>query len=97
MAIRFVRRVDGLTYQFEPEAHDAFDHPSFRRVDADLFCRRMPDFGWCVVDSAGTVSSRPFDDAGIGTAPPEGAWVSRKGDVCYVYDLIVDTVDRSVP
>ncbi|MGH3644304.1 MAG: hypothetical protein ACRDUX_35395, partial [Mycobacterium sp.] len=87
MPLRFVRRVDGLTYEFEREADPVYGHPSFRRVDAELYCRRLPEFGWCVVDSVRTVTSRPFDDAGVGDLPPEGAWVSRKGNGSYVYDL----------
>jgi hypothetical protein len=87
MWLRFVRRVDGLTYEFCREEQSVGEHASFRRVDAEVFCRYLPEFGWCVVDSAGTVSSRPFDEPGAGDLPPEGAWVSRKGDASYVYDL----------
>ena len=87
MSIRFVRRADGLTYEFHLDAETRDGGRSYTRVDLDLFCRRMPEFGWCVVDLAGTVFSRPFDDAGHGEYPPEGAWVSRKGDASYVYDL----------
>ncbi|TCJ97555.1 hypothetical protein [Nocardia alba] len=85
--VRFVRRVDGLTYEFVRET-TAPGYPSYRRVDLDLWCRRLPDFGWVVCDANGTVSSRPFDDAGPGDLPPEGVWVSRKGDRSYVYDLV---------
>ena len=89
MRIRFVRRADGLTYEFvlDGEAHG---HPSYKRADLELWVRRLPTFGWVVCDAAGEVSSRPFDDAGQGELPPEGVWVSRKGDKSYVYDLVRD-------
>ena len=87
MALRFIRRTDGLVYDFDRETESCIGHPSYRRSDPDLILRRLPEFGWCVVDPAGRVSSRPFDDPGVGTLPPTGTWVSRKGDRCYVYDL----------
>lgn len=82
-----MRHVDGLTYEF---VHDGTEHgfPSYKRVDLDIWCRRLPAFGWAVCDADGGVSSRPFDDAGVGDLPPEGVWVSRKGDRSYVYDLV---------
>jgi hypothetical protein len=84
--LRFVRHIDGLTYEFVRE-DDADNRHCYRRVDLDIWCRKLPGFGWAVCDSAGTVLSRPFDDAGLGDEPPEGVWVSRKGDRSYVYDL----------
>lgn len=85
--MQFVRRVDGLTYEF---SHDGHVHgaASYRRVDLAIWCRRLPDFGWVVCNEAGAVSSRPFGDAGHGRLPPEGMWVSAKGDRSYVYDLV---------
>ncbi|WP_142282769.1 hypothetical protein [Mycobacterium aquaticum] len=74
-----MRRVDAFTYLFVEEGHP-HGYPSYRRMDLDIWCRRLPDFGWVVCDAAGTVSSRPFDDAGQGERPPAGVWVSRKGD-----------------
>ncbi|MFB8003913.1 hypothetical protein [Nocardia sp. NPDC056000] len=85
--IRFVRRVDGLTYEFVRDG-DAHGFPSYRRVDLDIRCARLPDFGWAVCTAEGAVASRPFDDAGLGDLPPEGVWVSFKGDRSYVYDLV---------
>ncbi|MEU0498107.1 hypothetical protein [Mycobacterium sp. NPDC006124] len=90
MGIRFVRRCDGLTHEFRRVRATTDGELVYRRVDMELFCRRLPEFGWCVVDSEGTVSSRPFDAAGVGALPPAGAWVSRKGDRSYVYDLVPD-------
>lgn len=57
-------------------------------VDLDLWCQRLPDFGWSVCTGSGQVLSRPFDDPGQGDAPPEGARVGGKGDRAYVYDLV---------
>ncbi|CAM5729096.1 hypothetical protein MAUB1S_02233 [Mycolicibacterium aubagnense] len=87
--LKFVRRDDGLTYEF---AEDGVAHgfPSFKRVDLDVWCRRLPHFGWVVCTESGAVSSRPFDHAGFGYLPPAGAWVSRKDDRSYVYDLVHD-------
>ena len=93
MAWRFVRRGDGLSYDFVLENDTQFGHPSYRRTDFDVYCRRLPDFGWCVVDPDGRVLSRPVDDAGLGELPPKGAWLSGKGERAYVYDL-VEVPDR---
>lgn len=85
MSLRFVRRGDGMVYEFLRAPGGV----GYQRVDASLLCHRLPDFGWCIVDSTGQVLSRPFDDAGRGERPPTGTWVSRKGDQSYVYDLYV--------
>lgn len=85
--IRFVRRLDGLTYEFVRD-EDAHGFPSYKRVDLDVRCLRLPDFGWAVRTAEGAISSRPFDDAGWGESPPEGVWVSFKGNRSYVYDLV---------
>ncbi|MDF0528840.1 pyridoxamine 5'-phosphate oxidase family protein [Tsukamurella sp. 8F] len=34
------------------------------------------------------VTARPMDHSGHGELPPAGAWVSRKGERAYVYDLV---------
>ncbi|WP_157117742.1 hypothetical protein [Nocardia vaccinii] len=85
--VEFVRRVDGLTYEFVRDG-EAHGFPSFKRVDLDVWCRRLPEFGWAVCNAAGAVSSRPFDEAGQGERPPEGVWVSYKDERSYVYDLV---------
>ena len=81
-----MRRADGLTHEFVRDG-DAYGFPSYRRVDLDLWCRRLPNFGWAVCTDSGEVSSRPFGDPGDGDLPPEGTWVSRKGERSYVYEL----------
>lgn len=85
--VRFVRHVDGLTYDFDHDGQ-ANGFPSYKRAGFDIWCRRLPNFGWVVCNATGEVSSRPFDDAGQGDLPPEGVWVSRKGERSYVYDLV---------
>jgi hypothetical protein len=87
LGVWFVRRVDGLTDEFvrDGQAHGS---PSLKRVDLDVWCRRLPDFGWVVCNQAGAASSRPFGDAGHGDLRPEGVWVSFKGDVSYGYELV---------
>lgn len=85
--LRFVRRIDGLTYDFVRDG-EAHGFPSYRRVDRDLWCRRLANFGWAVCTNSGEIIGRPFDDPGDGDLPPEGTWVSRKGDRSYVYELI---------
>ena len=85
--VRFVRRLDGLTQEF---IHDGAVHgfPSYRRVDRDMWCRRLPDFGWVVCSDSAAILSRPFGDTEWGDRPPEGLRVSHKGDRSYVYDLV---------
>lgn len=85
--VGLVRRMDGLTYEFVRDG-DAYGFPSYRRLDLDLWCRRLPEFGWAVCSRSGEVSGLPFDDAGHGDFPPEGTWVSRKDERSYVYELI---------
>jgi hypothetical protein len=57
-------------------------------VDLELWCRRLPGFGWAVCTGSGEVASRPFDDLGDGDPSPEGVWVSRNGDRSYVYEMV---------
>jgi len=84
--LRFERRVDGMTYHFRP-AGTADGYPAYRRDGADVWCRRVPGFGWSVCTDVGAVLARPFVDAGQGEMPPHGMWVSGKDDRAYVYDL----------
>ena len=88
--LEFARRLDGMVYTFlfDGVAHD---YPSYRRLGTDLWCRRLPDFGWCTCNNAGVVNGRPLAQAGFGSRPPEGMWVSAQGDRSYVYDLVLDS------
>ncbi|MHA7652718.1 hypothetical protein ACX9NE_24260 [Mycobacterium sp. ML4] len=87
LGVRFVRRIDGLAYEFVRQG-EAHGFPAFRRVDREIWCLRLPDFGWVVCDESGAVSSRPFGEPGHGGLPPEGVWVSFKRDRSYVYDAM---------
>jgi hypothetical protein len=84
------RRVDGLVYGFT-RAERPDGQPGYRRDDRDLWIVRCPRRGWIAVDpDTGAVTGRPWlvEPADQGDAPPEGVWVSSKGDKAYVYDLV---------
>ena len=85
--LRFVRRVDGLADVFVRDG-ELDGYPDYKRIDDDVWCRRLPDFGWAVCDGSGAVSARPFEDAGAGDVPPVGVLVSYKGNRSYVYDMV---------
>ncbi len=85
--VKFVRQLDGLTYEFVRDGW-AYGYPSYKRVDDDLWCRRLPDFGWSICTASGEVLSRPFDNPGQSDLPPEGVWVSRRHQRSYVYDML---------
>jgi hypothetical protein len=91
MELQFQRRVDGATHHFT-RAGTAYGYPAYRRTDdPSLWCRRLPDFGWSVCTDPGHVLARSFAEPGRGQLPPEGMWVSGKGDRAYVYDLTMPT------
>ena|ERR1700691_5571940 len=83
------RRIGDVIYRFEP-ALPREGNPAWKRVDLDLWLTWIREKGWCVVDADGTVNSKPWNVelADQGSEPPEGEWVSRKGDKSYVYDLV---------
>ncbi|MFJ1933150.1 MULTISPECIES: hypothetical protein [unclassified Kitasatospora] len=88
MSIEFVRRLDGLVYHFR--ADGVFNgRPSYRRVDLDVWCRWLPERGWCTVGADGVANSGPLagrtgDQELI---PPLGPWRSWKAGRSYLYDL----------
>ncbi|CAN5252840.1 hypothetical protein BH10PSE4_BH10PSE4_03100 [soil metagenome] len=89
LPIAFRRSLDGLVYRFAP-ADTSHDRPRWRRTDLDLDLHWVGSHGWVVTDPAGTVLSRPWDvePCDQGPLPPQGVWVSRKGDKAYVYELV---------
>ena len=94
--LRFQRRPDGVIYDFAATGM-ADGYPAYKRVVVDLWCRRLPEFGWSVCADSGAVLGRPLASAGQGALPPEGMWVSAKGDQAYVYDMTVLTPDADSP
>jgi hypothetical protein len=85
----FRRRIDGASYRFEPCAPSE-GYPAWNGVDIDLWLTWIPRSGWCVIDGHGDINSRPwnFELAEQGEEPPEGEWLSKKGDKSYVYNLV---------
>ena len=84
------RRVDGLIYRFD---RTPLDDGSFgyKRRDSDLWILWQSDLGWVAVDpETGGVTGRPWSvlPKEQSDAPPEGDWVSKKGERSYVYELV---------
>jgi hypothetical protein len=88
-AVAFRRRIDPTCYRFV-HTGEREGYPAWKRVDLDLWVVRRADVGWVVVDAAGAILGRPSHvlPAAQGDLPPEGDWVSKKGDRSYVYDLV---------
>jgi hypothetical protein len=85
----FRRRVDDVIYRFEPAAPMG-GYSAWKRVDLDLWLTWIPERGWCVVDAQGVANGRPWNVelADQGSEPPEGEWLSKRGNKSYVYDLV---------
>lgn len=81
------RLSDGLTYRF-----DRFGRHTFRRADDPAMTINWEGpWGWLArLPENGVVAGRPWDILPahqVDTAPPQGIWVSRKGNRCYAYRL----------
>ncbi len=86
-SIEFVRRLDGLVYHFRPDG-TFHGRPSFKRTDLDLWCRWLPERGWCTVDADGVPNSAPLPGGTAGEMfPPLCPWRSWKAGKSYLYDL----------
>ena len=86
------RKADGLVYRFdrEPLADGSY---GYKRHDADLWIIWNSDFGWVAVDpDSDNIAGRPWSvlQRDQSDAPPEGDWVSKKGEKSYVYELVHD-------
>ena len=62
---------------------------SYRFLGGDLAIHWHPRWGWCAADSSGEVVGLPMSVPmpEQRNRPPEGLWVSRKGQVSHVYEL----------
>lgn len=90
MQFELRRSSDGLVYHFSA-AQDAKGRRGFCRADGDYWIIFHPKWGWIAGDWEGDeVFGRPWmpPETPDPTKPPEGVWVSRKGDKSYVYDLV---------
>jgi len=84
------RQADGLVYRFHRQI-GADGMVAYKREDQDLWIVRSQSWGWVsVMPGDGAIAGRPWEVAPEeqGDAPPEGIWVSRKGEKSYVYDLV---------
>ncbi|MEU4114956.1 hypothetical protein AB0F71_10725 [Kitasatospora sp. NPDC028055] len=87
MSIEFVRRADGLVYRYRRDG-EFNGRPSFRRLDLDVWCRWLPERGWCTVGADGTANGWPLSGrTGEGPFPPLGPWRSWQAGRSYLYDL----------
>lgn len=80
------RRIDDLIYRFDKVANKGY-----KRSDGNFWIIKHPRFGWVAWDEHDKdVMGRPWNvpPDEQGDTPPEGEWVSRKGDKSYVYDLV---------
>ena len=84
------RQSDGLVYQFD-RRHREDGSVGYQRRDADLWIVFDDDLGWIALDeSTGEIGGRSWNVPvrSQGDHPPEGEWVSKKGDKSYVYALV---------
>lgn len=79
--LAFRRRLDGLSYRYRL-AGSRNGAPSWQRADLNLWVVKDEHLGWVVTDAGWTVLSVPWAVAVSeqGDLPPEGEWVSKKGD-----------------
>ncbi len=90
-AFELRRQVDGLVYRFHRDT-TTDGTPGYRREDRDLWILWTKDRGWVsLMPETGALSGLPWEvtrEEQNQEAPPEGIWVSRKGEKSYVYDLV---------
>ncbi|MGY8663026.1 hypothetical protein Q3C01_11725 [Bradyrhizobium sp. UFLA05-109] len=84
------RRSDDLIYTFVRTTR-ADESVGYKREDGDYWIEWKPEWGWVAWDEASqSCMGRPWNvlPQDQGDVPPEGDWVSRKGDKSYVYRLV---------
>lgn len=84
------RRLDGLIYDFDRvEIREGVF--GYKRRDQELWINWHQTFGWVAWDGQSDyIGGRPWyvlPDKQL-DHPPEGLWISYKGDKSYVYDLV---------
>ncbi len=88
-SFEFRRRIDGLVYRF---THLAGQGKAAIYERSDQMVRMTHDarFGWSIWSGEGALLSRAWDlrPEAQSDHPPDGIWVSRKGDKSYVYELV---------
>ncbi len=84
------RQSNPLVYTFvSPARLDGSD--GYKRLDGDYWIIRKPAWGWIAWDDESqSLAGRPWSvlPEEQGDHPPEGTWVSRKGEKSYVYELV---------
>jgi hypothetical protein len=84
------RQSDELVYQFD-RMDRADGSAGYKRRDADLWIVLDEDLGWVALDeSTGEIAGRSWTVPARAQRdyPPEGDWVTKKGNKSYVYSLI---------
>ncbi|MFC8791258.1 hypothetical protein [Streptomyces cinereoruber] len=82
----FVRRTDGLRYDFERDG-EHHGRPAYRRTDGKVRCVWSTADGWHCEIAGGLVTATPLDGRADGPEPPATGWHSFKDDRSYLYDL----------
>jgi hypothetical protein len=84
------RLSDSLVYQFDRTPLPN-GQTGYKRRDQDLWITFKADLGWVAYDEElQSVMGRPWNILvqNQTDSPPEGEWVSKKGDRSYVYNLV---------
>ncbi len=87
-SIELHRCIDDLFYKYESSGFRN-RRPCWRRTDLELYLHCSARSGWVISDEEGLVLGLSWDlgKDEQGLLPPEGIWVSRKGQKSYVYEL----------
>ncbi|PIR12035.1 MAG: hypothetical protein COV52_00890 [Gammaproteobacteria bacterium CG11_big_fil_rev_8_21_14_0_20_46_22] len=88
-SVELRRRIDFVIYRFHP-CNMMKAKPSWKREDAEVWMTWIEQFGWVCVDRESNIVGVPWGAVlnRKTSLPPEGEWVSKKGDKSYVYDLV---------
>lgn len=90
------RKVDGLVYEFDLQTRPN-GSVGYKRRDQDLWINWHETYGWVAWDGISDyIGGRPWyalpkDQSNY---PPEGLWVSMKGEKSYVYELVYPSVNE---